>query len=154
MGRKKLSNAERARRFIAANPNAKPRDIAAALAIPVTTVYAAKYKTPVAKAKPKEVNIDAVHKHAVAEAEYKKAVAEAEAAKADMVNHPPHYKAGGIETIDFIEAKLTREEFIGYLKGNALKYASRIGKKGAPDIDAGKMAWYATKLRDVLNISQ
>jgi len=23
----------------------------------------------------------------------------------DMVNHPPHYTAGGIETIDFIEAK-------------------------------------------------
>ncbi|MFN9911697.1 MAG: DUF3310 domain-containing protein, partial [Pirellulaceae bacterium] len=62
-----------------------------------------------------------MHKHAVAEAEYKKAVAEAEAAQADLVNHPPHYKAGGIETIDFIEAKLTREEFIGYLKGNALK---------------------------------
>jgi hypothetical protein len=71
-----------------------------------------------------------------------------------LVNHPPHYKAGGIETIDFIQAKLTREEYIGYLKGSALKYASRIGKKGAPDIDAGKMAWYATKLRDVLNISQ
>jgi len=152
MGRKKLSNAERARRFIAANPNAKPKAIAAALEIPVASVYAAKYKTPVAKAKPKEVNIDAVHKHAVVEAEYKKAVAEAEAAKADLVNHPPHYKAGGIETIDFIEAKLTREEFIGYLKGNALKYASRVGKKDNADIDAGKMAWYAMKLRDMLSI--
>jgi hypothetical protein len=69
-----------------------------------------------------------------------------------MVNHPPHYKAGGIETIDFIEAKLTREEFIGYLKGNALKYASRVGKKDDAEVDAGKMAWYAMKLRDMLSI--
>ena len=153
MGRKKLSNAERARRFIVANPNAKPRDIAAALAIPVTTVYAAKYKTPVAKAKPKEVNIDAVHEKdnwkTIATVTSGASVAEP---KADLVNHPPHYKAGGIETIDFIEAKLTREEFIGYLKGNALKYASRVGKKDNADIDAGKMAWYAMKLRDMLSI--
>ena len=42
--------------------------------------------------------------------------------KTDNVNHPAHYKVGGIETIDYIEAKLTPEEFRGYLKGNALKY--------------------------------
>ena len=31
--------------------------------------------------------------------------------KVDMVNSPNHYKEGGIETIDFIEAKATKEEF-------------------------------------------
>jgi hypothetical protein len=150
MGRKKLSNAERARRFIAANPNAKPKAIAAALEIPVASVYAAKYKTPVAKAKPKEVNIDKVHEK---EGWSPLTVATTNVSvKPDLVNHPPHYKAGGIETIDFIEAKLTREEFIGYLKGNALKYASRVGKKDDAEVDAGKMAWYAMKLRDMLSI--
>lgn len=47
----------------------------------------------------------------------------------DAVNHPSHYCDGGIETIDYIRAKLSREEFIGYCKGNALKYISRAGKK-------------------------
>ena len=64
----------------------------------------------------------------------------------DNVNHPEHYKEGGIETIDFIKAKLTPEEFRGYLKGNVLKYASRAGHKNNAVEDAGKLAWYANRL--------
>ena len=67
-----------------------------------------------------------------------------DAVRPDMVNSPPHYTAGGIETIDYIKAKLSPEGYRGYLQGNLLKYASRIGKKG-PD-DAGKAAWYAHRL--------
>lgn len=47
----------------------------------------------------------------------------------DAVNHPSHYCDGGIETIDYIRSKLSTEEFIGYCRGNALKYISRAGKK-------------------------
>ena len=43
----------------------------------------------------------------------------------DPVNHPPHYKTGGIETIDFIEAKQ-----LGYHLGNVVKYISRARDKG------------------------
>jgi hypothetical protein len=68
----------------------------------------------------------------------------------DPVNHPAHYTHGGIETIDFIQAKLTPEEFRGYLKGNILKYGSRIGHKENDMQDAGKLAWYTAKLRTVL----
>ena len=64
--------------------------------------------------------------------------------EADMVNSPPHYTKGGIETIDFIQAKLSPEEYRGYLRGNLLKYASRMGAKG--EDDAGKAAWYAQRL--------
>jgi len=68
----------------------------------------------------------------------------------DPVNHPAHYTHGGIETIDFIQAKLTPEEFRGYLKGNILKYGSRIGHKDNDMQDAGKLAWYTNKLRSIL----
>jgi len=68
----------------------------------------------------------------------------------DPINHPAHYTHGGIETIDFIQAKLTPEEFRGYLKGNILKYGSRIGHKDNDMQDAGKLAWYTNKLRTVL----
>lgn len=48
----------------------------------------------------------------------------------DMVNHPSHYKIkDGLEAIDVIKATLTEEEFIGFCKGNALKYQFRAGKK-------------------------
>lgn len=68
----------------------------------------------------------------------------------DIVNHPAHYTHGGIETIDFIQAKLTPEEFRGYLKGNILKYGSRLGHKDNDMQDAGKLNWYTNKLRSVL----
>ena len=67
-----------------------------------------------------------------------------DAVRPDMVNSPPHYTAGGIETIDYIKAKLSPEGYRGYLQGNLLKYASRIGKKGSDD--AGKAAWYADRI--------
>jgi len=47
----------------------------------------------------------------------------------DYVEHPSHYTDGGIEVIDYIEAKLTDEQFEGFLLGNVLKYSSRAGKK-------------------------
>jgi len=40
-----------------------------------------------------------------------------------------YYDAGGIETIDIIKAKLTPEQFDGYLLGNAIKYDCRINFK-------------------------
>ncbi len=70
--------------------------------------------------------------------------------KPDMVNSPPHYTVGGIETIDYIQAKLTPEEFRGYLLGNSLKYLSRLGKKSAVSDDLGKAAWYIKKLSEVV----
>jgi hypothetical protein len=68
--------------------------------------------------------------------------------ESDPVNSPAHYTVGNIETIDYIQAKLTPEEFKGYLKGNVLKYASRAGHKGNAMEDAGKLAWYANRLAE------
>ena len=55
----------------------------------------------------------------------------------DMVNSPNHYKVGGIETIDFIEAKN-----LGYHLGNAIKYISRADHKGERIQDLEKAKWY------------
>lgn len=70
--------------------------------------------------------------------------------KPDMVNSPPHYTVGGIETIDYIQAKLTPEEFRGYLKGSCIKYSSRLGQKDVIEQDAGKLGWYANKIKEVV----
>jgi len=64
-----------------------------------------------------------------------------EAPKPDMVNSPPHYTDGGIEAIDYIEAKLGPDGFRAFCIGNALKYVSRAGKKDLKQ-DLSKAIWY------------
>jgi hypothetical protein len=58
----------------------------------------------------------------------------------DPVNHPAHYKYGGIETIDFIEAKE-----LGYNLGNVVKYITRADHKGNRKEDLEKAMWYLTR---------
>jgi hypothetical protein len=61
-----------------------------------------------------------------------------QATETDLVNHPPHYRTGGVETIDFIEAK-----DLNYRLGNVVKYVSRAGKKDSDPVqDLEKAAWY------------
>jgi lipopolysaccharide biosynthesis regulator YciM len=55
----------------------------------------------------------------------------------DNVNHPPHYKTGGIEVIDYIEAKN-----LNYHLGNVVKYISRADHKGNKLEDLKKARWY------------
>ena len=68
------------------------------------------------------------------------------AAPPERVNHPAHYTAGGIETIDYLRAKLTPEQFAGFCLGNALKYLSRAGRKGDAREDYRKAYWYLGQL--------
>jgi len=60
--------------------------------------------------------------------------------EADPVNHPEHYKVGGIETIDFIEAKN-----LGYNLGNVVKYITRSDHKGDRLQDLQKAQWYLNR---------
>ena len=63
------------------------------------------------------------------------------------VNNPEHYKAGGIETIDFIEAKK-----LGYNLGNVVKYVSRAEYKGRLIEDLRKAEWYLK--REIANMEK
>lgn len=65
--------------------------------------------------------------------------------KVDMVNNPPHYTQGGMETIDIMEAKSTPEEFKGHLKLTAMKYLTRAGHKESELQDAKKTQWYVNR---------
>jgi len=130
--KRKLTAVDKVRRYMVKAPTAKPQDIATALGIPITTVYVSRTtlkksgKLPTAKPKARMAKQVAL----------------------DLVNQPPHYTVGGIETIAYIKAKLTPEEFRGYLKGNVLKYASRANHKDNPTQDIDKMVWYAHALQE------
>ena len=64
----------------------------------------------------------------------------------DPVNHPAHYKVGGIETIEYMKAKSTPEEFKGHLRLTAIKYLSRTGYKDNALQDLKKAQWYLNRL--------
>jgi hypothetical protein len=125
--RKKLSKSSKVLRYIKQNPNAKAKEVSQATQVSVSGVYQIIHRAKVAATKvSKPMKLIAVSTS-------NKSVN----SKADMVNHPPHYKAGGIETIDFIEAK-----GLGYNLGNVVKYVSRADLKGNKMEDLQKARWY------------
>ena len=56
-----------------------------------------------------------------------------------MMSETPTHYATGVEPIDAMAVWMTREELTGFLRGNAIKYLARAGKKG-PAIDDYKKA--------------
>jgi hypothetical protein len=58
-----------------------------------------------------------------------------------------HYKDMAVQPWTVMEALLTHEEFVGFLRGNVIKYAMRQGRKDSDD--AGKLKHYIQKLNEV-----
>ena len=133
--RKKLSKSVKVIRYIKKNPRAKAKEVSQATGVSVSGVYQIVHRARAAakkESKPmKVIAISTSNKPLMT--------------KADMVNHPPHYKAGGIETIDFIEAK-----GLGYHLGNVVKYVSRADLKGAKLEDLKKAQWYLNRAVSLL----
>lgn len=64
--------------------------------------------------------------------------------------NPSHYRVKGIpEAIDIMKHLMTQEQFKGFLWGNIIKYAYRYGRKGDEHDTAGKIEWYANRLKEV-----
>lgn len=61
-----------------------------------------------------------------------------------------HYKDMTVEPWEVMEMVLTHDEFVGFLKGNIIKYSMRAGRKAGADHDDKKAAHYMQKLREVL----
>ena len=165
---KKLTRAEKIRRYLTKNPSAKISDVAKEFGTTYQIVYMCKrkmeenaekdvaaLKTPKA---PKKKSVPIPHDgdgyiyrwintNALSE-DAKDALAERlnpetitmEEPQSDPVNHPAHYKVGGIETIEFIEAKQ-----LNYNMGNAVKYISRADHKGNKKQDLEKAVWYLNR---------
>ena len=59
-----------------------------------------------------------------------------------------HYKTMPVQPWEVMESVLTHEEFIGFLKGNVVKYSMRAGRKEGSD-DANKARHYMMKLQEM-----
>jgi hypothetical protein len=71
------------------------------------------------------------------------------ALKADTVQvSGTHYKDMPVQPWSVMESVLSHEEFVGFLKGNIIKYSMRAGRKPGSD-DAGKAQHYQQKLKEI-----
>lgn len=131
----KISTASRIRNYISANPEAKAEEIATKFGTTKGHVY-------VIRSTLRKVGKKLIAKKTLPPASLTPTIVEqhfgVDIDKAhDLVNHPSHYKVGGIETIDFIEAK-----GLNYNLGNAIKYITRADYKGSKAQDLAKAIWY------------
>ena len=63
----------------------------------------------------------------------------------DLINKPPHYTRGNIETIDAIQSALSTEGFNAFCQGQIIKYVWRYEhKNGVEDLE--KAEWYLKRL--------
>jgi hypothetical protein len=159
---KKLSQAEKIRRFMKANPTKSVSETAKAMGLKYQIVYMAKrdmekrmYKEAAEKINKKRgpvtptmVELAQDKDGNITENIWTLPVTMHEP-KSDPVNHPTHYKVGGVETIDFIEAKK-----FNYNLGNAVKYISRAYYKGNTKQDLQKAVWYLNREIDLFQVAE
>lgn len=137
-----MNKSQQIRDYAAANPTARANEVGTALGFKTNYVCAVLWalkqrgrvgKTEPKKGRPAPKKWKTVH---ISTSDTPLPVT-MEEPKADPVNHPAHYKVGGIETIDFIEAKR-----LNYNMGNAVKYITRANHKGSRAQDIEKAIWY------------
>lgn len=66
----------------------------------------------------------------------------------DPVTKAAHYNQGGIECLAAMEASMTPDEFLGFLKGSIIKYVWRWREKGKGAEDLGKAQFYLGMLQE------
>ena len=136
---RKDSTAHKVRAFMKKNPNMSPKRVAEELGTNIDIVYYARKtmrKKTVKKTKP--VQLELLLAQTSSQSIRPKMRLQGNVDRQpDMVNSPPHYTAGGVETIDFIEAKK-----LNYNLGNAVKYITRADLKGNRIEDLKKAKWY------------
>lgn len=156
--------ASRIRAYLRENPKAKPAEVVQALGVKRENVYSlkgydrlrAKRLRMAKKIADQPVNVSNIKfgdnvgglvltDVGDGKARWVKAPEPLPITMSDPVNHPEHYKVGGIETIDFIEAKQ-----LSYNLGNVVKYITRADHKGNQLQDLQKAQWYLE--REIKNI--
>lgn len=152
---RKMSKSKQVLSYIAKNPKAKPKEVADACGVKLHTVYNVTYtaRKSVSSVPLTTLAFNISKGRMKSNAEIRDKLATLPVVKdivtthhTDMVNSPPHYKTGGVETIDFIEAKK-----LDYNLGNVVKYITRADHKGDKYEDLCKARWYLN--RAIANVS-
>jgi predicted DNA-binding transcriptional regulator AlpA len=167
------SKSAQVRKMVAENPMMSAKEIATQTGFTIATVYNAMSKArkkatkPKKMGRPKKIDVEIKERNAKADMQHMlhsisqgrgkmrmgrppmrmMGVFTSNTSISDVVNHPAHYKVGGIETIDFIEAKK-----LSYNLGNVVKYITRADHKGNRKEDLLKAQWYLN--REIANLTK
>lgn len=72
--------------------------------------------------------------------------------KEEKSEEPVYYNANGLSPNQaFEQGLISNEEFIGFIKGNVIKYVVRCGKKGNPIDDIYKAIDYLQLLKKIMS---
>jgi hypothetical protein len=130
--------------YLVENPSAKASAVAKLFKVSVQSVYQrkAKLKTAAPKSNWKLASVSTSKKSVFQKPSTlaPNAIMSMAIHGDDKINHPSHYKVGGIETIDFIEAKE-----LCYHLGNVVKYLSRADHKDNKLENLKKAQWYLNR---------
>jgi len=148
---KKVPMSKQILQYVAANPKTRPADVANALGTTVAYVYTVMWNAKKSATKKSQRKVLTLKQIKQATERVQESIMldvlpmpstqiEMFEPTPDPVNHPAHYKVGGIETIDFIEAKK-----LNYNIGNVVKYLTRADHKGNRKQDLEKAMWYLTR---------
>jgi hypothetical protein len=155
---KKPNKSQQIRAYIAKHPTAKAREVADALKLIPQYVHQVVHKMKSDAKIPTAVDTvtqitpdrmkELVYQHTRPKHRMQSAIPRdiVTTHHTDTVNHPAHYIVGGVETIDFIEAK-----GLGYHLGNVIKYVTRADHKGQKLEDLKKAQWYLNRAIEKLN---
>jgi transposase len=123
--------------YLVEYPSAKAVTVARLFKVSLATVYQRKAKLKTAASKAKQDKWARKNRPSTL---VPNGIASMALYAEDKVNHPSHYKVGGIETIDFIEAKE-----LDYHLGNVVKYISRADHKDEKLENLKKAQWYLNR---------
>ena len=133
--RKKMSISAKVRRYFEKNPTATPKEVGAKFKCAMPLVYAIR----------KEVNsqiTDAVTQVPVVYKTNNETKPDLRQVGGD------HYKNMSIQPWSAMESWMTKEQFVGFLQGNAIKYLARCSARGGVT-DVKKARHYIDKMIEV-----
>ena len=134
--RKKMSISAKVRRYFEKNPTATPKEVGAKFKCAMPVVYAIR----------KEVNSQITDAVTQVPPPYKpKPIKETNLLQVGG----DHYRNMGVQPWVAMESWMTTEQFVGFLRGNAIKYLARCDVKGKVE-DVKKARHYIDKMIEVM----
>ena len=129
---KRATKYKKIREYLAENPSTKPIHAATKFGVDVKTIYYLRKQAKLKQEVPKEIPVFTV------------------VPSVNLQQHGgDHYVKMSVQPWQAMEAWMSPEAFVGFLRGNAIKYLARADKKGGAE-DLRKARHYIDKLLEMV----
>lgn len=134
---KRATKYKKIREYLAGNPDTKPLNAAVKFGVDIKTIYYLRKQAKLKQAEPKQEVPKEIPVFTVVPS-------------VNLQQHGgDHYVKMGVQPWQAMEAWMSPEAFVGFLRGNAIKYLARADKKGGAE-DLRKARHYIDKLLEMV----